>query len=62
VSGEEYELLFTAPAGFDPAPAAAAGGVAVTRIGTVAVGAPAVVCTEHGNRVEITGGYDHFSR
>jgi len=62
VSGEEYELLFTAPSGFDPAPVAAAGGVAVTRIGTVGAGAPAVVCTEQGSRVEITGGYDHFSR
>src|SRR5690606_27982975 len=62
VSGEEYELLFTAPDGFDAAAVAEAVGVPLSRIGTVGSGAPSVVLTDEGKRVEITGGYDHFSR
>lgn len=55
-SGEEYELLVTAPASF-AAPA-------FTRIGSVndARGAAGVIATHGGARVEFAGGYDHFSR
>ncbi|WP_310497434.1 thiamine-phosphate kinase [Sandarakinorhabdus sp.] len=37
-SGDDYELLFTAPPGFDADAAALSGKVAVTRIGTVSAG------------------------
>jgi thiamine-monophosphate kinase len=55
MSGEEYELLATLPAGIVP--------VGFTRIGEVrAVGAaPAVIVTSAGQRVELPGGYDHFA-
>lgn len=55
-SGEEYELLITAP------PAFAATGF--SRIGSVGEsrGAPGVVVTSGGARVEFAGGYDHFTR
>jgi thiamine-monophosphate kinase len=55
-SGEEYELLITAPRAFT--------GPGFTRIGSVGEsrGAPGVVVTSGGARVEFAGGYDHFTR
>ncbi len=59
--GEEYELAFTAPAGLDVVAAAAAGGVAVTRIGAVVAGPAGVTVGDAGRVVEVPRGYDHFS-
>ncbi|HET7457884.1 MAG TPA: AIR synthase-related protein, partial [Gemmatimonadaceae bacterium] len=64
-SGEEYEIAVVLP----PALAVAAAfarefGVALTEVGRVvaAVGNPGVVATAGGARVDLPGGYDHFSR
>jgi thiamine-monophosphate kinase len=61
LSGEEYELVFTAGDGFDAQAFTTATGLPVTRIGHIDAGAPGVTVTEHGVRVEISGGHDHFS-
>jgi thiamine-monophosphate kinase len=61
LSGEEYELLFTAGDAFDAGSFTAATGLTVTRIGDASDGPPGVTVTEHGVRVEISGGHDHFS-
>jgi thiamine-monophosphate kinase len=61
-SGEEYELLCTAPATLSAEAFARAVGLPLTRIGTVHAGPSAVlVLDENGQRVEFTGGHDHFS-
>lgn len=58
-SGEEYELLFTAPRGVQ----IALDRVPATVIGEVtSVGAAAVVVTQGGALVEGLTGHDHFSR
>lgn len=59
-SGEEYELVLTAPSGVDLA-AALPPGVPVTRIGVVEDGS-GVVTTLGGQLVEVVPGHDHFSR
>lgn len=56
--GEDYELLVTLPASFSAQPA---GGVSLTRIGSVEAGEPGRVITEqNGTSVTLTG-YDHFA-
>jgi thiamine-monophosphate kinase len=60
-SGEEYEVAFTAASTLDLAAGAAAGGVAITRIGRVEQGAPGVEVHRAGRVVELTRGFDHFS-
>jgi thiamine-monophosphate kinase len=59
-SGEEYELVLTAPPSVDLA-AALPSGVPVTRIGHVEVGG-GVVTRLGGHVVEVVPGHDHFSR
>jgi thiamine-monophosphate kinase len=61
VSGEEYELLVTAPRTLDLRAFASAIDLPLTCIGHVEAGAPEVVVDAAGVRVEITGGYDHLS-
>ena len=58
-SGEEYELVLTAPADVDLA-AALPPGVPVTRIGRVVAG-QGVGTTLGGHHVEVVPGHDHFS-
>lgn len=60
-SGEEYELLLTAPPGLDASAFAARFGVPLTRIGTVVEGDAIATFTREGRRVDLAGGYDHFS-
>jgi thiamine-monophosphate kinase len=68
-SGEEYELLVTAPATIDARAFAAMFQLPLTRIGEVRAlreargvrDAPGVVVTAGGARVEFTAGHDHFS-
>jgi thiamine-monophosphate kinase len=62
-AGDDYELVFTAPAGKKKAVAAAAkkAGVRVTRIGKVEKGEGVTVLDLSGSPLEFTGaGYDHF--
>jgi thiamine-monophosphate kinase len=62
-AGDDYELVFTAPAGKKKAVAAAArkAGVAVSRIGKVAKGEGVQVLDLSGRALEFTGaGYEHF--
>jgi len=62
-SGEEYELLVTAPSTLDAAAFTARFGIPLTRIGTVdeaAAGASPVEARMAGVRVELPRGHDHF--
>ena len=59
-SGEEYELLVAAPA-IDTALFERELGVPLTAIGRVERGAPAVRAWLGGERVALTGGFDHLS-
>ena len=62
--GDDYELLFTAPAAQDAAvrAAAAASGVAVTPIGTLVAEAGLVLVDEDGReRAASARGFDHFA-
>lgn len=62
-AGDDYELVFTAPAGKKKAVAAAAkkAGVKVARIGKVEKGEGVTVLDLSGTPLEFTGaGYDHF--
>lgn len=62
--GDDYELLFTAPAGQRAAvqTAAAAAATPVTRIGSVAVGVGVIVVDANGQVMDTgPGGYDHFT-
>jgi thiamine-monophosphate kinase len=61
-SGEEYELLFSAPATVDTAVFTRIFGIPLTRIGEVVAGAAGVICTRNGHRVDPGRGYDHFTR
>jgi thiamine-monophosphate kinase len=63
VSGEEYELLLTAPHELDAAAFTRAFNLPLTRIGQVTDAAGGVVSITHrGTRVDLGAGYDHFSR
>ncbi|MDX2182683.1 MAG: AIR synthase-related protein, partial [Gemmatimonadaceae bacterium] len=59
-SGEEYELIVTAPAGLDLA-AVCGPAVPLTPVGRMAHGAPGVSLTAGGQNVEVGPGHDHFS-
>jgi len=62
VSGEEYELLITAPDEFDVAAFSSRFSIPLTRIGTVVEGTEAEVTFVEGeDRVDLAAGYDHFS-
>ena len=61
-SGEEYELLLSAPDEFDAEAFASRFGVPLTRIGKVIDGPAAeVTFIEGDDRVDLAAGYDHFS-
>lgn len=61
-SGEEYELLATAPDELDCRAFRQAFGIPLTRIGTVSAREDVPVTFRQGNqRVDLAGGYDHFS-
>ena len=61
-SGEEYELVVTAPDEFDLDAFASRFSIQLTRIGTVVEGPPAeVTFIEGDDRVDLAAGYDHFS-
>jgi len=65
MSGEEYELVVTAPQPIDEHAFAREFGVPLTRIGTMGaatVGGPSVRLQSHGKFVDLPGGHDHFSR
>jgi thiamine-monophosphate kinase len=62
-SGEEYELLVSAPAALDAAGFEAEFGLPLTCIGAIAPpmpGEPAVEALRRGERVELPRGHDHF--
>lgn len=64
-SGEEYELVVTAPATLDAAAFEARFGLPLTRIGAVepaVAGAASVEARRHGARVDLPRGHDHFPR
>jgi thiamine-monophosphate kinase len=64
-SGEEYELLVTAPASLDAATFEQRFGLLLSRIGTVEERTPGVALLEtrrRGERVEPPRGHDHLSR
>lgn len=61
-SGEEYELLLTAPDELDGDEFSSRFGIPLTKIGTVVEGTDAdVTFIEDGARVDLAAGYDHFS-
>lgn len=61
VAGEEFELVGTLPDDVTVSDFERAFDVPLTRIGRVTPGAPEVVFTHHGVRVDPGSGYDHFS-
>ncbi|HEX9563339.1 MAG TPA: thiamine-phosphate kinase [Gemmatimonadaceae bacterium] len=62
ISGEEYELLLAAPDELDSVSFAARFDIPLSRIGRVeAAGQPSVAFFHGGSRVDLHGGYDHFS-
>ena len=60
-SGEEYELLLTAPPAVDVAAFAAAFGIPLTEVGRIEAGAPVAEAVRGGARVDLATGHDHFS-
>jgi thiamine-monophosphate kinase len=60
-SGEEYELLVTAPGRLDAAAFEREFHLPLTTVGRVERGPPGVHATLHGERVARSGGFDHFS-
>jgi thiamine-monophosphate kinase len=60
-SGEEYELLATVPSGLDVDAFVREFQIRLTRIGRVEAGEPTATFLEGGARVDLPGGYDHFS-
>ncbi len=61
-SGEEYELLASSPDELDTRAFHGRFGIPLTRVGTVGNVAPGgVVFLRGGARVDLPGGYDHFS-
>jgi thiamine-monophosphate kinase len=61
VSGEEYELLLTAPDELDTAAFESRFAIPLTPIGIVVEGSGNVTFLEEGVRVDLAAGYDHFS-
>lgn len=62
VSGEEYELLVTAPAEIDQGEFERQFDLPLSRIGEVrSAGSPNVEAQMHGQRVDLNLGHDHFS-
>ena len=64
-SGEEYELIVSAPRAIDEHAFARAFGVPLTRIGAVSTAGaagPLVRLRSHGAFVDLPSGHDHFSR
>jgi thiamine-monophosphate kinase len=64
-SGEEYELLVSAPATFDPAEFEREFGLPITAVGSVARPGPegeGLDVLLDGERVELPRGHDHFSK
>lgn len=59
-SGEEYELVVTAPHGLDTAAFEDEFGAPLTQIGRVESGRAGVMATAAGERVGSFGGYSHF--
>ena len=62
-SGEEYELLVTAPASLDASAFASACGLPITCVGAAAPplpGEPAVATLRQGKPVRVPRGHDHF--
>lgn len=59
--GEEYELLLTAPPGLDCGEFESRFALPLTRVGRVVEGDAIATFTHQGRRVDLTGGYDHFS-
>jgi thiamine-monophosphate kinase len=58
-SGEEYEVVVTAPP-IDTEEFAAEFGLGLTEIGRVVAGPPGVELLEHGKKVSAPPGFDHF--
>lgn len=61
-SGEEYELLVTAPRPLETTQFHQMFGISLTAVGSVQAGAAGVVFTRGRERVAPPAGYDHFSR
>lgn len=59
--GEEYELACAIAGAVDVRAFADRFGVALTAVGRVEAGAARVVVLDRGERVDLPGGYDHFS-
>jgi len=60
-SGEEYELIVTAPADIDAKQFAKRFDLELTRIGAVVDGPEGVSMTEHGEPIVLPAGYLHFT-
>jgi thiamine-monophosphate kinase len=60
-SGEEYELVVTAATEFDRDEFSRTFGIVLTEIGIVATGHAGVLASNHGERVDLPGGHDHYS-
>ena len=63
--GDDYELLFTAPAKRQGALSAVErqiGGLRLTRIGVVTKAPGLTIMHADGRREPITGGYEHFAK
>lgn len=60
-SGEEYELVVSAPGSLDVAAFERIFGLPLTPVGQVCAGAPGVDATLNGERVAPIEGHDHFS-
>ena len=60
-SGEEYELLCAGPAGLDTVEFERTFGLPLTCVGRLEAGAAGVETREGAARVDLAGGYDHFS-
>ena len=58
-SGEEYELVVTAPL-MDTEKFSAEFGLDLTEIGRVVAGSPGVILLENGQRIDAPPGFDHF--
>lgn len=61
-SGEEYEVIVTAPRTLDTAVFTRQFGIPLTAIGRVEGGPPDVALLEEGRRVAVPSGHDHFLR
>jgi thiamine-monophosphate kinase len=63
--GDDYELVFTAAAADRERIAAVAqaggAGVALARVGSIRTGRDLILRDEHGARLPVPGGFDHFA-